>query len=413
MAYSAYDRLLMGSPLRRRGVGKVTVAVLLLLLGFAALTQLSLFAGMRPDVESVFLRTLVLSTLLSLVPIAVLRFLDRRERESPWLMAAAFLWGGCIATGLALPFNTAFFRLVDLWVAHHPTIIQILGPDAAMLIAAPLSAPIVEELAKGFGVVLLFWLLRDEFDNMRDGLVYGALVGVGFNWFEAALYVVQGYAKFGIPPYGAQLGGRYALFGLGGHAMFTAIFGAFLGLGIQTHRKWLRISAPLIGIILAITAHMLNNALPLFAALAGAATGEAPVASEPLPDIGFLEAFVISSLVQLTTFLPFLVIVALLVWRSGVWERRVIREELADEVGRTVSPDEYQDILADRMMRTRRIDRLHPHASAALVNAQHELAFRKRRVRDEGSDPERDSVVGAWRDDIRHLRHAVQPRFTV
>ena len=87
MAYSAYDRLLMGSPLRRRGVGKVTVAVLLLLLGFAALTQLSLFAGMRPDVESVFLRALVLSTLLSLVPIAVLRFLDRRERESPWLMA--------------------------------------------------------------------------------------------------------------------------------------------------------------------------------------------------------------------------------------------------------------------------------------------------------------------------------------
>ena len=45
-------------------------------------------------------------------------------------------------------------------------------------------------------------LLRAEFDNMRDGIVYGALVGLGFNWFEAALYVAQGYAENGVAPYG-------------------------------------------------------------------------------------------------------------------------------------------------------------------------------------------------------------------
>jgi len=66
---------------------------------------------------------------------------------------------------------------------------------------------------------VIFWLLRAEFDNMRDGLVYGELVGLGFNWSEAALYV--GYAQSGVAPYGAQLGAR---FGLGGHAMFTGIF---------------------------------------------------------------------------------------------------------------------------------------------------------------------------------------------
>ena len=43
------------------------------------------------------------------------------------------------------------------------------------------------------------------------------------------------------------------------------------------------------------------------------------------------------------------------IWRSGVWERRVIREELASEVGRSVSAVEYQDILNDRILRTRRI----------------------------------------------------------
>jgi protease PrsW len=91
-------------------------------------------------------------------------------------------------------------------------------------------------------------------------------------------------------------------------------------------------------------------------------------------------------------------------WRSGVWERRVIREELADEVGRCVSSAEYDAIVRDRVFRTRRIDELHPRLSAALVNAQHELAFRKRRARDEGRDPEADPLVRAWRDEIRLLR---------
>jgi protease PrsW len=361
---------------------------------------------MPPEIARLFLLALALSSLLSLVPIAVLWFLDRREREAAWLFVAAFLWGGLIATAVALPFNTAFFKFVDRWVALHPIVTEILGPQASMLLAAPISAPFAEEIAKACGVLLVFGLLRAEFDNMRDGLVYGALVGVGFNWYEAALYAVQGYAEHGLGLFSIQLGARYALFGLGGHAMFTGIFGAFLGLAMQTQKRWLRVLAPLAGLALAIAAHMLNNALPLFAALAGAAAG-GPEEIEAPPEIGFIGAFLAGSLMQLTIFLPFLLIMAVAVWRSGVWERRVISEELADEIGRTISSEEYEDIVNDRMFRTRRIDRLHPFASAALVNAQHELAFRKHRVRNGGGDPERDRLVGGWRDDIRHLRRAV------
>ena len=404
--HSGYDRLLMGSPLRRSGVSKAITAALLVILAFATLIQLAVFTSMPPGLFSVFLRALALSSLLALVPLAILWFLDRRERESPWLFAAAFLWGGLIATALALPFNTAFFKLMDEWLAHHPMLAVILGPEASLMLAAPISAPIAEEFAKALGVLLLFWLLRAEFDNMRDGLVYGALVGLGFTWFEAALYVANVYAKFGVAAYGLQLGARYALFGLGGHAMFTALFGASLGLALQTRRKWLRILAPIAGFCFAIAAHMLNNALPLFATLARIAAGKLPSESEQIPDVGFFQAFVSGSLIQLTIFVPFLLIMALAVWRSGVWERRVIREELANEVGRSVTPEEYQAIASDRMLRTRRVDRKHPRASAALVNAQNELAFRKRRVREEGSDPERDSLVAGWREDIRRSRLA-------
>jgi protease PrsW len=330
----------------------------------------------------------------------------RRERENPWLFAAAFLWGGFIAIALAVPFNTAFFALVDAWVTRHPTVSGVLGPDAAMLLAGPISVPIAEEIAKAMGVLLIFWLLRAEFDNMRDGIVYGALVGLGFNWFEAAGYVAEGYAAYGVAAYGLQLGSRYALFGLGGHVMFSGIFGALLGLAIQTRRRWLRILAPIIGLVLAVAAHMLNNALPLLGWFAGAAAGKPPPGHEPPPDVGFLEAFVNESRTELATFLPFFLIMAIALWRSGVWERRVIREELAGEVGHAVSPSEYQEIAGDRLFRTRRIDRMQPRASAALVNAQHELAFRKRRVRDEGKDPEHDPIAAGWREAIRRLRTA-------
>ena len=121
---------------------------------------------------------------------------------------------------------------------------------------------------------------------MRDGIVYGALIGVGFNWYEAALYVVQSYDEHGVASYALQLGGRYALFGLGGHALFTSIFGAFLGFAIQMRYVSLRVLAPIAGLVLAVMAHMLNNVLPLLATLASVASGEPPSELENQASMG-------------------------------------------------------------------------------------------------------------------------------
>jgi RsiW-degrading membrane proteinase PrsW (M82 family) len=382
-----YDAVLAGSLLRRRGMRIVTGAVLLVVLAFAAVIQLSALVNMRSDIAGVFLKALFLSSFLTIVPIAVLWFLDRREREGTWLFDAAFLWGGFIATALSLPFNNAFFQLVDDWVAQNPAITGVLGPDAAAMIAAPISAPIVEEIAKALGVLAIFWVARAEFDGMRDGFVYGAAVGVGFNWSEAALYVAQGYAESGVAPYGTELGARYALFGLGGHALFTGMLGLCLGLAVQTNRRWLRVLAPIIGIVLAIAAHRLINSLPLRAALEQARTG-VPVDSHQGPaEAGFLDAFLRGSINQLAILLPFMLMTALALWRSGVWERRVIREELGSEIGRAVTPGEYEGIAQDDILRTRRVSGMQRGASSALVKAQNELAFRKRRVRADGKTP--------------------------
>src|SRR5262245_21190665 len=251
LSAQGYDGLLAGPTLRRPRVCRRVCVVLIALLAFAGLIHVALLAFTREDVAVVFFRALGLSSLLSLLPLTLLWLLERRERRAPWLFAAAFLWGVCIATAFVFVFNTAFFGLVDRWVSQRPDLIWLLGQDAPMLLAAPISAPIAEELVKALGVVVIFWILRAEHDGVRDGIVYGALVGAGFNWFEAALYVAQGYAECGFAPYGLQLGARYALLGLGGHAMLTGMFGAFFGLALQTRRTWVRVLAPIFGLVLA------------------------------------------------------------------------------------------------------------------------------------------------------------------
>jgi RsiW-degrading membrane proteinase PrsW (M82 family) len=375
------------------------------LLALAALIIFAAVGGLGSEAMRVFLEALALSSALSLLPVAILWYLDRRERETPWLFAAAFLWGGLIATAFALPINTAAIMAVAGWLEQNAALKELLGPEAALMIGAPLAAPVVEETLKGLGIVLLFWLARGEFDNVRDGFIYGALVGAGFNWFESALYVQQNFVQFGAAPYGFQLGMRYAWLGLAGHALFSGVFGASLGLARLGPRRWYRFLAPAAGFLLAVVGHAWNNALPLLMALAAARAGEAaPTEVQAPPQLGLVEAMTSASVSNLIIFLPFAVLLAWILRRSGRWEREVIREELAAEVDRSVTPEEYAAVERDATFRTRRLDARDRAASAALVNAQNELAFRKRRLRDRGFDPEQDPVVAQRRDEIARLR---------
>jgi len=405
LARTDLDYLLLGSPLRRPRVARVVVAMLLGTLAVASLALLGMLAGLRADILHVFVWGLGASSVGAIVPVAIIVFLDRRERESPWLYAIALLWGAVIATGLALPINTGILHAVADWVHSHPEVARALGPQAPMLIVVPIAGPVVEELTKGLGVLALFLLLHAEFDNMRDGFVYGALIGVGFTWIEAPLHAAQGYARLGVAPWGIEFGVRYALFGLAGHAMFTGIFGAFVGLARQTGRKWLRYAAPVIGLTLAIAAHTVNNAMALLAVAASSTAASAAAGAPVEPtDLTLVQVWFHASALQLVVFFPFFALLLFLLWRSGKWERRVIREELAEEVGVCVSPEEYAQIQRDRIFRTRRIAGLRRARSAALVNAQHELAFRKRRVRDRNAHPDTDPLVAAWRQEIARLR---------
>jgi len=180
----------------------------------------------------------------------VVRRIDRNEKE-PWrLVLVAAAWGAVVATSLVI-WAESLWQLIA---------IRTLVPGPGLDVSTAFSAGILEELAKGSAVVLLFLVMRNEFDDVVDGIVYGAAVGLGFNFMESVSYMTNLYAIFqpeGVGNYAAgfQWYARQVLGLFFGHATYTAFVGAGIGIARQlpdVRRKSIAIAA---GFLVAIAAH--------------------------------------------------------------------------------------------------------------------------------------------------------------
>jgi protease PrsW len=180
----------------------------------------------------------------------VVRRMDRNEKE-PWrLVLVAAAWGAIVATSLVIWGETIWDQ-----TAQH-----VLVPGHGLDAASAFSAGLLEELAKGTAVVLLFLVMRNDFDDVVDGIVYGAAVGLGFNFMESVAYMTNLYAVFNPEGFGwyaagFQWYGRQVLGLFFGHATYTAFIGAGLGVARQLRNRRQKSLAILSGFVIAIAAH--------------------------------------------------------------------------------------------------------------------------------------------------------------
>ncbi len=174
-------------------------------------------------------------------------WLDRNEREPWWLVLSALTWGAVFATGWSIFFNELFTGLA----------VSVVG-DAALghQLGASISAPLVEEATKGLALAVIYVFFRRHFDNVLDGVIYGALVGLGFAVFENFLY----YASTG------GVGGvlfltliRGVLTAVGSHPAFTALTGVGFGLFRVMRRGVIRWIFPPIFLLGAMFVHFSWN----------------------------------------------------------------------------------------------------------------------------------------------------------
>jgi RsiW-degrading membrane proteinase PrsW (M82 family) len=334
----------------------VGVGVLLFVFGLATLILLK---GRMP------FATFLLASFAAFLPVPVLGMLilwiDRHEKEPPLLLLAAFFWGAVVATFFALFLNTGATMIIH----------ALLGPKWAAGLGASMVAPIVEETAKGLAVVLLFMLARNEFNNLVDGIVYGALVGLGFAMTENVLYFARAHAAGGLVGLGVSFYGRVILGGLN-HSLFTALTGAGLGLARESSGNIVKLAAPVAGYVLAILMHSLWNGVAVGLGLSG-------ISFHPIVEL----LIVLPGMTVLLAGPMFFMVLFLA--RAG-WKREVtvMQEQLQDEVKRGAVLKGELEVLTngrERFKRTMRaLAQKGPQGWLALrrlYELQTDLAFRK------------------------------------
>jgi RsiW-degrading membrane proteinase PrsW (M82 family) len=181
--------------------------------------------------------------------------LDFLEREPIALRLVAFAWGGLVATAVSIPGSAALENLIA----------KLGSPHLAADWGAALAAPTVEEIAKVLGVVAVALIARSQVNSVLDGVVYGALVGLGFQIVENIVFAVGAVALAGqgddVRPVVSTFMLRGFLSGVWSHTLFGALAGAGVGYLLVRHnrRRRVRIGAAALCVLGAWGSHMLWN----------------------------------------------------------------------------------------------------------------------------------------------------------
>ncbi|MEZ7898954.1 MAG: PrsW family intramembrane metalloprotease [Flaviflexus sp.] len=251
--------------------------------------------------ESAGLRGAVSAGIVALIPVVVVSalvwWIDSWEPEPRWLMAAMFLWGGGVAVAISAWLNTAWMESVYMETGNA---------NKANIFSAVVSAPLVEEAAKGLGVVFLFIFFKKYFNGPIDGICYGAMSGLGFAFVENILYFTRFYddlQEIAILRFSSPLL----------HPLCTATVGLFLGFAVYARNRWMAIPLLIPGYLIGVSIHFMHNGWATISDVNAILTGEG--------SLGFLYW-----VIQIPSYIAALILV--LWFRKD--ESNIIRERLLE-----------------------------------------------------------------------------------
>ena len=335
------------------------------------LTYLSAYPG-------AWLLSVVLLAITAIPAAVVIYRFDQFEPEPVSMILAAVLWGGLVAISFAGLTNTYFLDLLQ----------NVMSPSAFQSWGAAIVAPFDEELYKGAGLLILFLIARDEIGGVMDGLVYGAMIGLGFQTVENIQYFVHAAANSHgggqITPVLSSFVLRVLISGVYSHTLFTALTGfgfAYYVTRVDRSRRT-RVAVAALFAALAVAAHFVWNS-PLLDSFAGRSSA----------------SIVLALVLKGLPFLMLLVILAVFARRRerAGFERLIAVEEGTD----VLSHEEVHSLTSGRRRRAarRRMARQKgPMGRAVLKSLQREqmnLALFHTKIREEdhpGLERQRDKV---------------------
>ncbi|MBM4409442.1 MAG: PrsW family intramembrane metalloprotease [Chloroflexi bacterium] len=334
-----------------------------------------------------WLLSIGLLALYAIPVFAAVYFLDLFEREPLSLVAAALIWGGVVSIALAGPTNTAWLQILQ----------KTMGPQFAAEWGPALVGPAVEETLKFIGIITIWLIARSEIDDIFDGFVYGAMIGLGFTVVEDVHYFIrfaaQGGSEIGPVLYGYFI--RVIAGGLYTHVLFTGIAG--MGFAYYLTRldqpRDRRLMFAIGGFALAVFAHFFWNS-PMLGFLLG---------NDPGP-INWLLYATVKGL----PFFVFLVLMARLAHRRETrWFEAAVSQHIG---GDALTPEDVKtlsDIRSRRRARKEMGRRKGPEGerlAGRLQSAQLSLAMMATRTGTTVDDVDRQvDIISGIRADIAKL----------
>jgi len=176
-----------------------------------------------------------------------IRNTEKYNREKWRGVFLSFLWGATIA----------IIAAVILEVILNYSIAPSINPESSHLIAIVVIAPFAEELAKP--LALRIKTIKRELDEPEDGLIYGAIAGLGFSATENLFYgydfLSKGIMFFLVLIFIRSVGGCLL------HASATALTGYGYGKKIIKNTGIIRVIPYF---IVAIIVHAIYNSVLVF-----------------------------------------------------------------------------------------------------------------------------------------------------
>lgn len=269
----------------------------------------------------------------------------------------------------------------------------------------------VEEGLKILPVLLLAIYIPNLIRTRKDGIVYGALAGMGFNIIEMGLYIANLIHKSPVLDVLAEQSTRLGLWGLSEHVVWSAFVGMGIGFAAESTqhgwRKWKRF---VLFFLIAAVMHSAFDSGLLFVGLVVVAKIQSVLQGVPLdfkrPSAGQVFTPLLDGM-RYGSYLYNLVLIIMLIVqirRSFRLENRLQAAELSTEKPSVVPEAELNQVMGEGLFSKRKYRNFPKAIGSKLVLYQNLLAMQKHTATQFGFQIDGVEPVIRLRQAIQSLR---------
>ena len=188
--------------------------------------------------------------LSSFFVIYTIRFFDIVEKEPLKPILFAFILG--IASAFSTGILISYIPTPTLLLA----VLLDLGEVTYENLYTFIDAPLIEELLKFVGLIIVYKFFKRDFHTLTDYIIYGCVVAAGFQFLENLQYLVGSvYEKDFVYSWNSMLSGRVITNGYM-HLLWTSWSGVGLWIWEKTNLKF---SKTIFFVFISILLHSFNN----------------------------------------------------------------------------------------------------------------------------------------------------------